>query len=85
MSQRTCFLGQVEQVSYEDIYQDMEVVGEEVFVGAGCSEDQIEQLQCQELQRCLRCSSFSNQPSRRKQLVVPSRLISKIMFSPKVL
>jgi hypothetical protein len=44
MSQRGSLFRQVKKVPYQDIHQHMEVIGEEVFIGAWCSEYQIEKL-----------------------------------------
>jgi hypothetical protein len=44
MSQRGGLFRQVKKVPYQDIHQHMEVIGEEVFIGAWCSEYQIEKL-----------------------------------------
>lgn len=49
MPQCSCLLGQVEKVTDQDIHQNMQIIGEEIFIGAGGGEDQIEQLQGKQL------------------------------------
>lgn len=61
MPQGRCLLGQVEEVSYQNVDQDVEIISEEVFIGAGSRKNQVQQLECEELQRCLRCSWYQQQ------------------------
>jgi hypothetical protein len=41
MSQSRSFLRKVKKVPYENINQDMEVIGEEILICARCREDKI--------------------------------------------
>lgn len=41
MPQGNCLLRQIQEVTDQDIHQNMQVIGKEVFIGAGSGEDQI--------------------------------------------
>lgn len=42
--------GQVEQVADDDVEEDAQIVGVEVFVGRGCGEEEVQQLEDEELE-----------------------------------
>lgn len=41
MAQCRCILGQIKQVSNQNVHEDVQVVGVEVFVGWGGGEEQV--------------------------------------------
>ena len=44
------FVGEVEEVADHDVHEDVEIVGVKVFLGRGCGEDEIEELEDEELE-----------------------------------
>jgi hypothetical protein len=49
MSQCSSFFRQIKKISYQDIYQHMEIICEEVLIGAWSSENEIEKLERKQL------------------------------------